>query len=222
MPAPNVSNYTSFAKNHQAPCDVGKLLTTTPGANDMPAIALPGKRMLGSTNVSNNNNAVIGGYDDSDDHWQTTTKAAQEGEKYQKGKQSCKKRLTSLVPEDMISPITGNRVADYGTWAEDLKAKQAAALAAEEEESDEDDADEDPLMKKLKVQLATRGAKGILGLGRLFKIMDDDRSNCLSFAEFRKAMKEFKMTLSEVELLVLFKRFGKCIVVFFNFHFLLC
>jgi hypothetical protein len=163
--------------------------------------------MLGSNNVSNEGNAVIGGYEDGD-RWQTTAQAAQEGEKYAKGKQSCKKRLTNLQPEDMISPITGNRVADYGTWAEDLKAKQAAALAEEEEESDEDAADEDPLLKKLKTQLNARGAKGILGMGRLFRIMDDDGSNSLSFAEFRKAMKECKMVLSEVELLVLFKRFG--------------
>jgi hypothetical protein len=206
--APNVSGYQSFAKNHQAPSDVGKLLTASVKKDDTPAIQLPGKRMLGSTNVSNVGNAVIGGYDDSNDHWQTTTQAAQEGEKYQKPKPSAKKRLSTFTPEDMISPITGNRVADYGTWADDLKAKRAAALA-DEEDSDEEDADEDPLIKKLKDQLASRGAKGILGLGRLFRIMDDDGSNNLSFAEFRKAMKECKMTLSEVELMVLFKRFGK-------------
>jgi hypothetical protein len=186
---------------------VGKLLFSAPAVGENPAITLPGKRMLGSTNASNNDNAVIGGYDDSDDRWQTTTKAAQEGEAYQKGKHSSKKRLSSLAPEDMISPITGNRVADYGNWAEAWKAKQAGT-AEEDEGSDEEEADEDPLMKKLKTQLNSRGAKGILGLARLFKIMDDDGSNSLSIAEFRKAMKDCKVTLSEVELLVLFKRFG--------------
>jgi hypothetical protein len=205
--AVNVSGYKTNAKSHHAASEVGKVVFTGPDENEMPPIALPGRRMLGSNNVSNEGNAVIGGYEDGD-RWQTTAQAAQEGEKYAKGKPSCKKRLTSLQPEDMISPITGGRVADYGTWAEDLKAKQAAALAEEEEESEED-ADEDPLLKKLKTQLNARGAKGILGMGRLFRIMDDDGSNSLSFAEFRKAMKECKMVLSEVELLVLFKRFGR-------------
>ena len=204
--APNVSGYKSFKNNHQAASNVGKLFQT-PDENEMPPIDLPGRRMLGSNNMSNQGNGVIGGYDDENERWHTTTQAAQEGEPYHKNKQSCKKRLTSLNPEDMISPITGGRIADYGTWAEDLKIKQAAALAGEEE-SDEEDPDEDPLMKKLKVQLNSRGAKGIQGLGRLFRIMDDDGSNSLSFVEFRKAMKEVKMVLSEVELMVLFKRFG--------------
>lgn len=191
--------------------EVGKLFAT-PEEDGMPNIALPGKRMLGSTNVSNADNAVIGGYDDSANPWQTTTRAAQEGEKYQKAAGSRKKRLTSTAPEDMISPITGNRVADYGNWAEAWKAKQAGT-PAEDDDSEGEDADEDPLLKKLKVQLNSRGAKGILGLARLFRIMDDDGSNSLSFAEFRKAMKEIKLTLSEVELLVLFKRFGKLSVL---------
>lgn len=162
--------------------------------------------MLGS-NQSNQNNGVIGGYTDVNDPWQTTTQSAQEGEKIEfKSKHSMKKRLSSLEPEDMISPITGNRVADYGHWAEDLKNKRAAA---EEEESEEDESEQDPILKRLKTQLASRGAKGIMGLARLFRIMDDDGSGSLSFVEFKKAMKECKMQLSEMELIVLFKRFDR-------------
>lgn len=157
--------------------------------------------------AKNNSNAVIGGYDDSENHWQTTAQSAQEGEKYSKGKHSCKKMMSTLEPEDMISPITGNRVANYGTWAEDLKAQRAAAQQAAEE-SDDDDTEQDPLMARLKAQLVARGATGIVGLARLFKIMDDDGSNTLSFPEFKKAMRECKVVLSEVELVVLFKRFG--------------
>lgn len=48
---------------------------------------------------------------------------------------------------------------------------------------------------------------GIIGLARLFKIMDDDGSNTLSFLEFKKAMKECAMNLTEAEIIILFKRF---------------
>lgn len=201
-----MSNYKSFAKNHQAPSAVGKLFEA-PDPTAVPDIPLPSKRMICPKNGSN---GVIGGYDDSENHWQTTAKSAMEGERTSKGKHSCKKMMSTFEPEDLISPITGNRVANYGTWAEDLKAQRAAALAAEEEEeSDDNEAEQDPLMARLKTQLASRGATGIIGLARLFKIMDDDRSNTLCFAEFKKAMREFKVVLTEVELVVLFKRFGK-------------
>ena len=174
----------------------------------VPPIPLPSKRMLGSSQ-SNQNNGVIGGYTDVADPWQTTTQSAQEGEKIEfKSRHSMKKRLSELEPEDMISPITGDRVANYGHWAEDLKAKRAAALA-QEEASDEDETEQDPLLKRLKTQLANRGAKGIAGLARLFKIMDDDASGGLCFAEFKKAMRDCQMVLTEMELLVLFIRFDR-------------
>lgn len=176
----------------------------------MPTIPLPGKRILGSTNASNANNGVIGGYDDTADHWQTTTKAAQEGEQYQKAKPGTKKRLTSFQPEDLISPITGNRIADYGTWAEDIKNKERNQNVEEYEESDEEVTEEDALLNKLKLQLNKRGGTGILGMARIFRLMDDDNSKSLSFKEFRNAMKQYQLTLSEVEVLVLFKRFGMC------------
>ena len=37
--------------------------------------------------------------------------------------------------------------------------------------------------------------------------MDDDGSNSLSFLEFKKAMKEFSVNLTESEIILLFKRF---------------
>ena len=50
---------------------------------------------------------------------------------------------------------------------------------------------------KIKAALARRGARGIIGLGKVFKIMDDDRSNSLSFSEFEKAMTEYKIFLTD-------------------------
>jgi hypothetical protein len=165
--------------------------------------------MLGN-NISNANNAVIGGYDDSDDHWRTTTQSANDGEQAKKASQSRKKCLSVTNPDDMISPITGDRVADYGTWAEDMKRRQQQqGEGSDSEDDDNDELEADPLFAKLKAQFAARGATGINGLARVFKIMDDDGSNTLSFGEFKKAMKEFKLALSEMELVVLFKRFGE-------------
>ena len=55
--------------------------------------------------------------------------------------------------------------------------------------------------------MATRGARGILGLGKLFRIMDDDRSGTLNLEEFTKAMKEYKLGLEEADIQQLFKSF---------------
>ena len=46
-----------------------------------------------------------------------------------------------------------------------------------------------------------------IGLQRRFKIIDDDGSKSLNMAEFKKALKEFKMDLSEADLRMLFEYF---------------
>lgn len=48
----------------------------------------------------------------------------------------------------------------------------------------------DPILDNLREQLRRRGASGILGLAKKFRIMDDDNSGSLDMAEFEKAMKE--------------------------------
>jgi Ca2+-binding EF-hand superfamily protein len=44
------------------------------------------------------------------------------------------------------------------------------------------------LASALKTKLAGRGAKGLIGLQRQFKIMDDDNSHNLNKSEFNKAI----------------------------------
>lgn len=57
------------------------------------------------------------------------------------------------------------------------------------------------LVAKLRVELKSRGAHGIHGLGRKFKIMDDDGSKSLNMAEFKKAMQEMNIkSLNEADL----------------------
>eukprot|EP00736_Rhodelphis_marinus_P011918 Rmarinus@m.15932 len=65
------------------------------------------------------------------------------------------------------------------------------------------------LLKKLRDSLAKRGARGIVGLGRKFKIMDDDGSNQISFPEFKKCMSEHQLDFSDNDLRELFKYFDE-------------
>lgn len=55
--------------------------------------------------------------------------------------------------------------------------------------------------------IAKRGARGIFGLGRSFRIIDDDRSHTLSWEEFSKAFNDFQVDLSRDERELLFKAF---------------
>jgi Ca2+-binding EF-hand superfamily protein len=64
------------------------------------------------------------------------------------------------------------------------------------------------IIQKLKQELRARGGgTGFIGLQRKFRIMDDDGSKALNLAEFKKAMKEMNMNLSDAELRMLFDHF---------------
>ena len=56
--------------------------------------------------------------------------------------------------------------------------------------------DPEALAVKLKEKLATRGARGIIGLQRQFKIMDDDNSKSLNKYEFNKACNDYMLGFS--------------------------
>ena len=51
------------------------------------------------------------------------------------------------------------------------------------------------LMDRFREKLAKRGNRGIMGLGRSFKIADDDRSGNLGMEEFQKAIHDFRVGL---------------------------
>ena len=63
----------------------------------------------------------------------------------------------------------------------------------------------DAILEKLRSQLAKRGTRGICGLGRKFKIMDDDGSSSITADEFTKGMRETGLNLSKTEYGVLFR-----------------
>jgi len=54
-----------------------------------------------------------------------------------------------------------------------------------------------------------RGANGILGLGRVFKIMDDDQNRTLDFNEFKKGIRDYGLHLEPKELQEMFSAFDR-------------
>ena len=63
------------------------------------------------------------------------------------------------------------------------------------------------MMALFRDRLKARGARGMIGLQRLFKIMDDDESRCLSLYEFTKACRDFKVGISDEYLPTIFNAF---------------
>jgi Ca2+-binding EF-hand superfamily protein len=57
--------------------------------------------------------------------------------------------------------------------------------------------------------LTGRGARGIIGLQKQFKIMDDDRSMDLDLYEFKKAIKDFRVGVSDRDTERLFNIFDR-------------
>jgi Ca2+-binding EF-hand superfamily protein len=63
------------------------------------------------------------------------------------------------------------------------------------------------LVKLFRDKIKSRGARGIIGLSKLFHIMDDDGSKTISEYEFLKACKDFKVGISDENVPMLFKEF---------------
>ena len=63
------------------------------------------------------------------------------------------------------------------------------------------------LLKLFKDKLRARGSRGMIGLQRIFKIMDDDESGALSLREFNKACKDFRIGISDENIPALFSLF---------------
>jgi hypothetical protein len=78
----------------------------------------------------------------------------------------------------------------------------------------------DPILDNLRLQLSSRGASGLIGLSKKFRIIDDDGSGTLNYEEFRKGMKECGLTeLTERALRHLFLYFGESFfIVSSHFH----
>lgn len=65
------------------------------------------------------------------------------------------------------------------------------------------------LMETFRTKLAARGSRGIMGLGRQFKIADDNDSKSLDVDEFKKCVHDFRIGLTPQDSERLFKIFDR-------------
>ncbi|XP_058536057.1 calcyphosin-like protein isoform X3 [Ochotona princeps] len=66
----------------------------------------------------------------------------------------------------------------------------------------------DPI-ERLRLQCLARGSAGIKGLGRAFRIMDDNNNRTLDFKEFVKGLNDYAVVMEKEEIEELFRRFDK-------------
>ncbi|XP_074994162.1 calcyphosin-like protein isoform X1 [Calonectris borealis] len=66
----------------------------------------------------------------------------------------------------------------------------------------------DPV-ERLRLKCLARGSAGIKGLGRVFRIMDDDNSRTLDFKEFVKGLNDYAMMIDKEEAQEIFRIFDK-------------
>jgi hypothetical protein len=81
------------------------------------------------------------------------------------------------------------------------KSRQLAANVAARKDSPE------ALLALFRDKLKARGARGVVGLKRLFAMMDDDGSQSLSLPEFVKTCRDFRIGISEENVPILFGAF---------------
>jgi Ca2+-binding EF-hand superfamily protein len=65
------------------------------------------------------------------------------------------------------------------------------------------------LLETFAEKLASRGARGIIGLAKQFKIFDDDNSRDLDEYEFKKAIRDFRIPIQEKDIVRLFNIFDR-------------
>ena len=59
-------------------------------------------------------------------------------------------------------------------------------------------------MEKFRDKMRQRGARGIIGLRRVFKIIDDNNNKMLELPEFFKAIKDYRVQITQEEAQILF------------------
>lgn len=143
--------------------------------------------------------SLVGGQAAGSDVYRTMAQAHLTGDFDQKKSVSSKKMQSY---DNSVSPVTGavqtacvkeQPIASSGYTSNSIETDGESSV--------------DPLIDKVRKTMAKRGATGILGMARLFRIMDDDDSKSLSMPEFKKAMRDSSLVLQDKELVYLFKLF---------------
>lgn len=107
---------------------------------------------------------------------------------------------------------SGDGQLDYKEFSRVLDAKQQGVLkfasdAKSAPQQSDNQAELKHMMQLFRDRIKARGARGIIGLQRMFKIMDDDNSHALSLQEFAKACRDFKIGISDEYLPTIFNAF---------------
>ena len=143
--------------------------------------------------------SIVGGQAAGSDVYRTMAQAHLTGDFDQKKRISSKKMQSY---DSTTSPVTGaaltatakeQPISSNGYTSNSIETDGESSL--------------DPLIDKVRKTMAKRGATGILGMARLFRIIDDDDSKSLSMSEFKKAMRDSSLVLQDKELVYLFKLF---------------
>ncbi|CAG5114128.1 Oidioi.mRNA.OKI2018_I69.chr2.g8198.t1.cds [Oikopleura dioica] len=87
-----------------------------------------------------------------------------------------------------------------GTARGDFHMQQAAKSKLRETK--------DPL-EKLRLQCLSRGSSGIKGLGRTFRIMDDDGNKKIDFQEFKRGLRDYGVDLEPDEITEMYSRMDR-------------
>lgn len=64
-------------------------------------------------------------------------------------------------------------------------------------------------MNEVRNKIKSRGARGINGIQRVFKIMDDNNSKTLDVQEFTKAMNDYRIQIEKQDIGKIFKLFDR-------------
>lgn len=87
--------------------------------------------------------------------------------------------------------------------------RQAQVEVDKKENNLGSNATERELILHIREKIAKRGARGIQGIGKKFKIADDDRSGALNKEEFKKAMHDFRIGLDQKQVALAFDVFDR-------------
>ncbi len=106
--------------------------------------------------------------------------------------------------KDEQQPVSSSRQRTY-----DTRKKNVDSMISGGEKQDKPNSSIESIIEKFRKRLFSRGGKGIIGLGRQFKIFDDNNSQTLQLDEFTKACKDFKIDITSNEIKVLFNYFDR-------------
>ena len=101
-------------------------------------------------------------------------------------------------PQSKRQPVSSGKPAGTAAWPGQVNTAQQ-----------EGPGDAEQALQKFQAKLAQRGARGIIGLSRQFKIMDDNGNGMLEIDEFAKAVRDYRMEIPENEVQTLFSVFDR-------------